>query len=261
MDYLVLVIGFLTGVISGFLGVGGGLIIVPALILLFNFLPLQAVATSILAIFIIMISSVLTHRSYGSIKISRGIILGISGAVGIFIGAEALKHVEIKTFAALFSILLIYAAGKMINSTIKRKEKDKERGCVKENLPPFLLCGLFSGIFSGFFGVGGGIIMVPFMCFYAGYQKNIVSATSSAAILIISFSGILTYLGSGAIDYRAGLVFGLMGAFGSYFGASAMNRLHKWEEKNNKDYDWIFYLSFALILLAATAKMLLSYVF
>lgn len=261
MDYSVLVIGFLTGIISGFLGVGGGLVIVPALILLFGFGAREAVATSILAIFVITLSSVLTHHAHGSVRIRKGIILGLSGALGVLIGAEALKHVEIKTFALLFSGLLIYTAMRMINSAIKKKGNNCPAQKEKENPLAFLLCGLISGILSGFFGVGGGIVMVPFMCFYAGYPKNTASATSSMAILIISFSGILAYIGSGTIDYSAGLAFGLMGALGSYFGASAMNRMQKWEEKNNRDLDWIFYSLFALLMIAATAKMLLEHVF
>jgi uncharacterized membrane protein YfcA len=81
-----------------------------------------------------------------------------------------------------------------------------------------LLVGAIGGAFSGAFGVGGGIVMVPLMLWLLGFDQRRASATSLAAIVLSSISGSLTYLATGHVDVVAGLIVGAGGIIGSLIG-------------------------------------------
>ena len=88
-----------------------------------------------------------------------------------------------------------------------------------------LTVGLVGGLFSGAFGVGGGIVMVPLMLWMLGFDQRRAAATSLAAIVLSSISGSITYLATGNVDVVAGLLVGAGGIVGSLIGARLLRIL------------------------------------
>jgi uncharacterized membrane protein YfcA len=88
-----------------------------------------------------------------------------------------------------------------------------------------LVVGAIGGTFSGAFGVGGGIVMVPLMLWMLGFDQRRAAATSLAAIVLSSISGSITYLATGHVDVVAGLLVGAGGIFGSLIGARLLKVL------------------------------------
>jgi uncharacterized membrane protein YfcA len=88
-----------------------------------------------------------------------------------------------------------------------------------------LLVGVIGGAFSGAFGVGGGIVMVPLMLWLLGFDQRRAAATSLAAIVLSSIAGSITYFASGHVDVVAGLIVGAGGIVGSLIGARLLRIL------------------------------------
>jgi uncharacterized membrane protein YfcA len=88
-----------------------------------------------------------------------------------------------------------------------------------------LLIGAIAGLFSGFFGVGGGFIMVPLLAGLARFDQHRSHATSLAAIILISIAAVVRFGIGGEVDPVAGLVLGAGGMIGSTLGANWMNRI------------------------------------
>lgn len=88
-----------------------------------------------------------------------------------------------------------------------------------------LLVGAIGGVFSGAFGVGGGIVMVPLMLWLLGFDQRRAAATSLAAIVLASISGSITYFSTGHVDVVAGLIVGAGGIVGSLIGARLLRIL------------------------------------
>jgi len=88
-----------------------------------------------------------------------------------------------------------------------------------------LLVGAIGGTFSGAFGVGGGIVMVPLMLWMLAFDQRRAAATSLAAIVLSSISGSITYLATGHVDVVAGLLVGAGGIVGSLIGARLLKVL------------------------------------
>lgn len=88
-----------------------------------------------------------------------------------------------------------------------------------------LLVGVVGGVFSGAFGVGGGIVMVPLMLWLLGFDQRRAAATSLAAIVLSSISGSITYFATGHVDLVVGLIVGAGGIVGSIIGARLLRIL------------------------------------
>lgn len=106
MIFLLIIIGILVGVLASFAGVGGGIIMVPLLILLKKS-HTQAVGTSFLAILIISASSLFFHNKLNNVIYPWGIYLGIGGILGSYIGSQLSMQVSQNTFQKIFGIFII----------------------------------------------------------------------------------------------------------------------------------------------------------
>jgi hypothetical protein len=108
------IIGFLAGLISGFFGTGGGLILVPGFIYLLNTEPQKARGTSIFCILPMVITSSFFYYKGNYINWKIAILCGFGGAIGGYFGAKLLKKLPDKILKIIFTGFLIYVSYKMI---------------------------------------------------------------------------------------------------------------------------------------------------
>ncbi len=204
MDYeLYLLVLVLTGVGVGFttglLGIGGGFIMVPILYyLLINmgFDPTLAIrvafGTSLAIIIPTALSSAIGHYRKQQVDLKATFYMGLSGFLGALLGGYIATHIPGDLSRILFSTLLLLVAFRMLFFKEHLNYGDK-----LDNILLFLLVGCFAGIMSGLFGVGGGIILIPAMVLFMGFNMREAGGTSSAIIILTSIGGILAYILNG----------------------------------------------------------------
>lgn len=185
--------GSFVGFLAGLLGIGGGIIAVPVLLLLFSMqgVPKEvsmhfAVGTSIAIVMVTSFVSVYSHYRKGAIlfpvfkQFLPGAILG--SIIGIIIGT----HLHSDLLQKLFGIFLLIVAAQFFFKINFKSEKSLPKKPIL-----FSVSTLF-GALSGMLGVGGGIFMVPFFTWCGIPIRNTV-ATSSACLLPIAVVGTIGY--------------------------------------------------------------------
>ncbi len=222
---LLIVMGAIAGTLAGLLGIGGGIIIVPVLALVFDHQGINvdvlmhvSIGTSLATIVITSISSIRAHQLHKAIhwpvfkRITPGIL------VGGFLGAIVAKYIAGDDLRLIFGIFMLFVAAQMIfgNVTKPHRQLPKTVG--------MLIAGTAIGTMSSLMGVGGGSMSVPFLTWCNIAIRNAV-ATSSAIGLPIAIAGVSGYIITGwNVDHRPVLSLGFVNipAFFSIVVASTL---------------------------------------
>ncbi len=195
---ILLVLGAATGFAAGLLGIGGGMILVPLLALIFSqtgfptaHVMHMAIATSLSIIFFTSMSSVYAHHRRGAILWSIAWLLIPGVIIGSWIGPMIAASLNTRYLAALFGIFVLFSALKML----------KKKGVATEDnhLPGpagMTAAGFGIGTLSGLVGAGGGFITVPFLG-WRGVRIHNAVATSAVMGFPIALSGTLSNIYQG----------------------------------------------------------------
>lgn len=199
---LFLLTGLLSGFLSGLLGIGGGVVLVPALIGVFTYLQFPqaalmhfATATSLTIIAMASMVGIYQYARRGLIhfrvvkRLVPGIFIGV--AVGVFLA----NHLSSRELSIIFGVLLIFIAIK----TLFFKQISE-----KASLPhgSWVFCfSVFVGVLSGLLGVGGGVLIIPFLIYF-GLPMREASGTSLACTLVIALTGVGFFLLTDGLEAR-----------------------------------------------------------
>ena len=105
-----LVLGFVAGAAGGLLGVGGGVIFVPALVVFANLSQLHAIATSLVAIVLVAIVGAARQRGYGNVRLRDGLVIGLLAPVGVLVGVVLANALPERALELSFAgVLLVFA--------------------------------------------------------------------------------------------------------------------------------------------------------
>jgi uncharacterized membrane protein YfcA len=122
---IALVIGYVAGVIAGMLGVGGGILFVPALVFGFDLAHVEAEATSLVAIVPVSIVGSWRQHAYGNVRWKDGILLGVLATGGAIAGVVIVNAVPERVIELLFAGLLLFVAAQMVRRGLS-SERDGE---------------------------------------------------------------------------------------------------------------------------------------
>lgn len=114
-------IGVLAGVLSGLVGIGGGSIFVPTLVLLLGLAPVEAAATSLLAIVPVSLAGALSQRRYGNLDVPAGLLLGLGALPGVVAGVALVNALPARTVQVLFALLLLATAAQLARRVRRRR--------------------------------------------------------------------------------------------------------------------------------------------
>lgn len=254
MDVVVFVIGaifagFLVGILSGLLGIGGGTIMVAVFRLAYGLNAIASTATSLFTIIPTSLSGAITHIRGKTAIPKLGIAVGVGGAMTSPIGvwlASISPEWAILLGAAL---VMTYSAITMFRKAFKayresRRESEVITGCAEStegagNTPEvfedktveigrkqIIICsavGIAAGLVSGYVGVGGGFIIVPILMQLLNLPLKKVSGTSLIAVMILAIPGTITQALLGNVDW----ILGICVALGSIPGATVGSKLVK----------------------------------
>jgi uncharacterized membrane protein YfcA len=109
-----IVVGLLAGALGGLFGVGGGIIFVPALVLLFGLGQLEAEATSLLAIIPVVLAGTWRQHLYGNVRWRAALVVGLVAVAGVELGVLTAKSLPEETLQRLFGLLLLAVAAQLV---------------------------------------------------------------------------------------------------------------------------------------------------
>lgn len=214
---LVLVaIGVLAGVLSGLFGVGGGVIVVPALMAFVHMDQRRASATSLVAIAPAAVVGAVTYAVQGDVHWLAALTLAVGSVIGAPIGARLLRALPLRVLPWIFVGFIAVVLGSLF-TTVPTRGGEVHFGVVEAIV--LLLLGLLSGVLSGLVGVGGGVVIVPGLEVVLGAGDLLAKGTSLLTMVPTSVSGTVANLRRRAVDLRVGLTVGITAAVCSPGGA------------------------------------------
>jgi uncharacterized membrane protein YfcA len=209
--------GALGGFLSGMFGVGGGLVMVPLLMLIAKLDQRRATATSLVAIVPTALVSAINYGVNGQVSVLAGGLIAVGAVVGAPIGAYLLRRLPIDVLRWMLVGLLFVVALRLIFF-------EPDRGGVLDvnvgSIAGLLALGLFMGIASGLFGIGGGIIAVPVLIAVFGMSDLLAKGTSLLAMVPTAVSGTIVNLRAGLVRLREGLTVGVAAVLASFGGVA-----------------------------------------
>jgi uncharacterized protein len=239
--------GSLVGFSLGLVGGGGSILAVPLLIYVVGVTdPHVAIGTSAIAVAVSALANLLHHARAGHVKWRCASVFAAAGVAGAFLGSTLGKWVDGQKLLIAFAVLMLVVAAMMLRKRSAAGSHDVKLN--KENLPMLLGTGLGAGALSGFFGIGGGFLIVPGLMLATGMP--ILNAVGSSLVGVTAF-GLTTaanYAASGLVDWVIALLFIAGGAAGGLIGASAARTL---ASKTGR-----LHIVFAILIVAVASYML-----
>jgi uncharacterized membrane protein YfcA len=226
-DLLSSLSGALVGFILALVGGGGSVLAVPLLVYGVGVSSAHvAIGTSALAVSASALANLIGHARGGTVKWRCGLIFAAAGVAGVLIGATVAKQVDGQTLLGLFGALMIVVGVLMV---LKRKAQGDAtvrftRASAPTLLPWLVGLGLATGLLSGFFGIGGGFLIVPALTLATGMTLPFAIGTSLIGVSAFGAATAASYALSGLVDWRIALVFIVGGIVGG-LGGMALGRL------------------------------------
>jgi uncharacterized membrane protein YfcA len=233
-------VGIFIGTMSGFFGIGGGMILVPVLLAL-GFEIKDAIGISIVQmVFSSVFGSYLNHKK-GSLIIGEGIFVGIGGFIGGYIGGYVTQYIADEVLQLTFFGLLLYALFRLFFS--KHHEDDTQTKTLNKGL--LFIIGIVIGIFSITLGIGGSIILTPLLVGLLHYPIKKAVSAGLFFVVFSSIAGMISRLSIGTIDFSNGLVVAVASLAGVAIGIWLKDHV---TSKNHKIALLVLYV-FALLML------------
>lgn len=216
--------GALVGFSLGLVGGGGSILAVPLMVYLVGVRePHVAIGTSALAVAANAALGLANHARAGNVKWQCGLLFAGAGIIGAFAGSTAGKAFDGQKLLFLFALVMIVVGVIMLRR--RGKAGDGNVRLSRENAVKLGGFGLGTGAFSGFFGIGGGFLIVPGLI--AATDMAMINAVGTSLVAVTSF-GLTTafnYALSGLVDWALAGVFIIGGFAGSMAGARAAKKL------------------------------------
>ena len=228
LDTLHMALGILSGALVGFslglVGGGGSILAVPLMVYLVGVKsPHIAIGTSALAVAANAALGLFNHARHGTVKWRCGLMYAAAGVAGAFAGSTAGKAFDGQRLLFLFAIVMIVVGVMMLRRRNQVGIEDAQ--CTRQNAPKVLGYGLGTGAFSGFFGIGGGFLIVPGLIASTSMPMINAVGTSLVAVTAFGLTTAFNYALSGLVDWVLAGVFIAGGVLGSLAGTRAAKRL------------------------------------
>lgn len=210
--------GGIVGIVLGLVGGGGSILAVPLLVYLVGVTnPHVAIGTSALSVAASAGAAMVSHARARTVKWRCALMFAAAGSLGAFAGSTLGKAIDGQRLLFLFAIVMIVVGVTMLRG--RGDPGNPDVVCTRTNAPKVVGFGLGSGVFSGFFGIGGGFLIVPGLMMATGMSLQAAASASLIAVAAFGLASASSYAWSGLIDWPiAGLLIA-GGAAGAVLGA------------------------------------------
>jgi uncharacterized membrane protein YfcA len=212
--------GALVGFSLGLVGGGGSILAVPLMVYVVGVPDAHvAIGTSAIAVAANAAMNLGNHARSGNVHWSCALVFAAAGIVGALGGSILGKQMDGQNLLAMFAVLMLVIAALMLMNRTRSGEHRVDISL--SNIPALLALGLVTGTLSGFFGIGGGFLIVPALMLATG--MSIMSAISSSLVAVTAF-GLTTassYAWSGLISWKLAGVFIVGGLVGGLAGTGS----------------------------------------
>jgi hypothetical protein len=224
--YFSVLMGAIVGLALGMVGAGGSILTVPALIYGLGLSVHDAVPASLVLVGLIAAVGAVTHARDKTVRLDVALRFGVAGIAGALLGARLSRLVEGRLLLTLFAFVMIAAA---ISLALRDNQNQDRVAAAHAHEPTWtrlLAAGFIVGAMTGFFGVGGGFVIVPALALLVGLPTRQAVATSLVVIVINCAAGLAGHLTVGG-RFPVGLL-GLF-ALGGALGGAQLS--HRWPER------------------------------
>ncbi len=220
--------GALVGLSLGVIGGGGSILAVPLMVYVIGVpSPHVAIGTSAVAVAANALFNLVGHARDRNIKWPCASVFALTGAAGAAMGAEIGKAVDGAKLLAGFGMLMIAIAVLMLRPRRRGHNPDVrlDRNSLLRLSPPLAATGFAVGTLSGFFGIGGGFLIVPGLI--TATSMPLLNAIGSSLVSVAAFgaTAAVSYAISGLVDWPVAFFFVLGGAGGGFLGVTLASRL------------------------------------
>lgn len=237
---LAIPIGLLIGLSLGALGGGGSILTVPALVYALGQDTHAATSGSLLIVGVTAIAGMTAHHRAGRVRVAAGTVFGVLGVAGSYVGSQLSARVAPDALLAAFSLLMLVVAAVMFARGRRRDKGPGDKGadespiftlrpafgCACQRAGKVLVTATGVGLLTGFFGVGGGFVVVPALVLVLGFSMPVAVGTSLLVISINSASALVARMGDGlALDWAVIGTFTGAAIIGSLLGGWATSRV------------------------------------
>ncbi|MDB5572183.1 MAG: hypothetical protein JWN93_3366 [Hyphomicrobiales bacterium] len=216
--------GTLVGLTLGLVGGGGSILAVPLLVYLVGVAnPHVAIGTSAVAVAVSAAANLATHARAGNVKWRCASVFAAAGVVGAYGGSSLGKLMNGASLLGLFALLML---GIGLVTVLKRGHEGKPNVRLsRDNALALVGLGLGAGALSGFFGVGGGFLIVPGLVLATGMPTLYAVGSSLLAVTAFGATTAANYAASGLVDWPLAAAFVAGGLVGGLVGTRAAARL------------------------------------
>lgn len=223
--------GVFIGLLSGLLGVGGGVIMVPVFRLGFGLSAVASTATSLFTVIPTSISGAITHIRGKTCVPKLGIALGVGGGLTSPIGVQLAQLSPGWMVITAAALVIGYSSFTMLRKALAAPKKREQQGVPPQpdlatsDLVKAMAIGAVTGVASGYVGLGGGFIMVPLLSTVMGLPMRLTSGTSLIAVLILAIPASVVQCALGNVDVMIGVAVACGSIPGALIGARLVSRV------------------------------------
>lgn len=216
--------GMLVGFVLGLVGGGGSILAVPLMVYLVGVRsPHVAIGTSALAVAANAALGLAGHHRAGNVKWRCAALFAVSGILGAALGSTLGKAFDGQKLLFLFALVMIVVGALMLRRRSNVGDSQVRLG--RENALKLVLFGFGAGLFSGFFGIGGGFLIVPGLIAATGMPMLNAVGSSLLAVTAFGLTTAANYALSGLVDWPLAALFVAGGLLGSHAGTRAAKQL------------------------------------
>ena len=222
------ILGLAVGIVAAFFGIGGGVLFVPILILVFGLQTKMAVGTSLLAVFITSMSSMIAYWRQKRIVYKIGLIFDVATIPGAILGAYFTTIIQEEHLRIFFSLFLLFVSFNIIRKKERQQVDIPEpsQDLSRADIAKSLIFAFMAGFLSATLGIGGGVLNVPIMVLVLHIPIHFAVATSCFIIVATSFTGLTQHFMYGQIVPIYGMLLGIGAVIGAQIGARISKKVN-----------------------------------
>lgn len=209
-----ILVGIGAGLLGGMFGVGGGILVVPALVLMLHMDQRLANGTSLGAVLPISISSLVTYWAHGNVDLWLAFWLSIGALAGALKGTRWIHVLPRVALGYMFVVILTITAVRLfIPMTATGRDPLDVLAAIT-----LVILGFATGVLAGLLGIGGGVVMVPAMVVFFSEPSVVAKGTSVAVIIPTSIMGTWRNWKASNIDLKVAAIVGFSGIVSAVLG-------------------------------------------